>query len=229
MLSFEARVDPSRGGVAGAGLPAQRRVPPLPVSRLHRPDQSGAGQPFRPPLPQARRRTAMERLAAPHLPDRGPAHLPDARGGARPASPAGCAGSGAAASAVARLRARTSARRVAADRGREGERANRGGDRQGVVAAPALPGRGRRHSTGTSPTRSRSRSTMRASDLPLRPDGGRDRERGPHVGLAALRRCGRRSPPPDAPSRWSSWAGTRCVWRQPAGCSTSGRRRLPRP
>ncbi len=30
-------------------------------------------------------------------------------------------------------------------------------------------------------------------------------------------------------SRWSSWAATRCVWRQPAGSSTSGRGRLPRP
>ena len=32
-----------------------------------------------------------------------------------------------------------------------------------------------------------------------------------------------------APSRWSSSAGTRCVWRRPGACSTSGRRRIPSP
>ena len=69
----------------GAGLPAQRRVSPLAVPRFHRPDQPGAGQPFRPPLPQARRRAAVERLATPPLPDRGPAHLPGHRRGAHPA------------------------------------------------------------------------------------------------------------------------------------------------
>ena len=51
-----ARVDPPRGGVAGARLPAQRRVPPLPVPRLHRPDKSGA----RPPLYPSCHKYAVE-------------------------------------------------------------------------------------------------------------------------------------------------------------------------
>ena len=138
-----ARVDPPRSRMASAGLPPQRRVPPLPVPRLHRPDQSGARAPLHPALPQVRRRTAVERLPAPHLPDRGAAHVPGARGRAPPASPACRAGGRAAPDAVARLPARTSAHVVAPDRGREGRRADRGADRQGRAAAQALPGRGR--------------------------------------------------------------------------------------
>ena len=61
----------------------------------------------------------------------------------RPASPARRARGRAAASAVARLCARTSARRVASDRGRKSQRADRVGDLEAGVAAPALPGRGR--------------------------------------------------------------------------------------
>ena len=142
--SRAVRLDPPRGRVAGAGLPPQRRVPPLPVPPLHRPDEPGARQPLRPPVPQARRRTAVERLPAPHLPVRGPAHPPGARGRARPAPPADRAGGRPAAAAVVRLRARTPACRVAPDREREGQRADRGGNLEAGDAAPALPGRGRR-------------------------------------------------------------------------------------
>lgn len=78
---------PPRSRVVGAGLPAQRRVPSLAVPCLHRPDQSGARQPLRAPVPQVLRRTAVERLPAPHLPDCGPVHLPGDRRGARPAAP----------------------------------------------------------------------------------------------------------------------------------------------
>ena len=42
----DARVDPPPGGMDRPGLLAQRRVLPLPVARLHRPDQSGTGQPL---------------------------------------------------------------------------------------------------------------------------------------------------------------------------------------
>ena len=114
------------------------------VPRLHRPNESSARAPLHPPLPPVRGRAAVERLAAPGLPDRGAALVPGARGRARPASPARRAGGRAAAAAGARLPARTSAHVVASDRGREGGRADRGGDRQGRAAAPAQPGRPRR-------------------------------------------------------------------------------------
>ena len=94
--SDRARLVPARRGVAGAGLPAQRRVLPVPVPRLHRPDQPGPGLPLHAPVPQVRRRAAVERLPAPSLPDR-----------VADASPARRAEGRATAAAVARLPAQT--------------------------------------------------------------------------------------------------------------------------
>ena len=79
---------------------------------FHRPDQSSARQPLRPPVPQARRRRVVEPLPAPHLPEsRRAAHLSGARGRARPTSPAGRAGDRATASAVLNVRPRSNGTR----------------------------------------------------------------------------------------------------------------------
>ena len=77
--------------MAGAGLSAQRRVLPLPVSRLHRPHQPGARRPFHPPLPQGGGRAAVERLPPPALPHRRAATLPRGWGGAPPVPAGRCA------------------------------------------------------------------------------------------------------------------------------------------
>ena len=100
----------------------------------------------------------------------------------------------------------------------------RGGDRHGWAAAQALPGRGRR-AVSLLPPQAADRARRRAGDVRVCPDRGRDGERGSHMGLAALPRCGWRSPRPAAASRSSSSGGTRSVWRRPGGCSTSGSRR----
>ena len=114
------------------------------------------------------------------------ADLPGARRRAHPASPARCAGGRAAAAAIARLPARTSAHRVALDRGRQGGRVHRGGHRQERAAAQALPGRGRRAVSVLSP-QAAGRARHLAGDVRVDPSRGRDGQRGSDMGLAACR------------------------------------------
>ena len=159
--------------MAGAGLPARRRVPPLPVPGLPRPHESGPRPPPGPAEPPVPGRGAVARLPAPRLPGRLAGAPRDPRGGARPALPARCGGGRPAPTAVARLRARTPARRMAPDRRREGERDDRRGGRQRGAAAPSLPGRARR-AVPVLPPRPAGGGRRRAGDLRVRPRGGRD-------------------------------------------------------
>ncbi|MCY3819246.1 MAG: hypothetical protein OXH52_07780 [Gammaproteobacteria bacterium] len=176
----------------------------------------------RPPVPQARGRAAVARLAASHLPDRGPANLPGPSVRAPPASPA-------APEVVLR-------RLLSLDYGlehpdaawlpTEDDKVN--GLTAAGIAKDLLPRRLYQGAIGA-------QSGYFPHKLPLALDGLRatflfvqsEDETESAVRTwggqwAALAR-------PAAPSRWSSSVGIRCVWRRPAGCSTSGRRRLPRP
>ena len=78
----------------------------------------------------------------------------------------------------------------------------------------------------TSPTSCRWLSTAGARrSCSCRPTRTRRRARSAR-GARSTRRCGPRFSLLAAPSRWSSWAVTRCDWRRPSGRSTRGRRRL---
>ena len=169
------RIEPDSRGTG----PCRASSGPGGRSHAARLDQSGPRPPLHAAMPQVRGRGAVERIPPPSLPDRGAATLWAGWRGARPASPARRAGDRVAASAVARLRDRTPARGVAPDRGREGERAGRGGDLEAGAAEPQTGPRGQESIQRTRlGTRRSRRSTGISVRTGRRSSAGRSRGHG---------------------------------------------------